>query len=89
MKGKKNKKFRQHLEFYEMHFGFRAPYKLLIDGNFLVKSEKINLNLSKKMHNIFKKKFILSTTKCIKNELKLVGSAVENSLYTAEELHFE
>jgi U3 small nucleolar RNA-associated protein 23 len=88
MKGKKNKRFRQNLEFYEMHFRFRAPYKLLIDGTFLAKCEKINLNLSKKMHNIFKKKFILSTTKCIKNELSLLGSDFDHVKYKAEELLF-
>lgn len=86
MKGKKNKRFRQNLEFYEMHFRFRAPYKLLIDGNFLAKCEKIGLDLNKKMYNIFKKKFILSTSKCIKHELNLLGSDFDHVKYRAEEL---
>lgn len=89
MKGKKNKKFRSHLEFYEMHFKFKPPYKVLIDGTFLARAEKINLSLSTKLYNIFKKKFILSTTKCIKHELSLLGSDFERVKDTADSLLFE
>ena len=67
-----------------MHFRFKPPYKLLIDGTFLAKYRKINLNLASKLHNIFKKKFLLSTTKCIKNEMSLLGSEFEDLKYTAE-----
>jgi U3 small nucleolar RNA-associated protein 23 len=75
MKGSKHKKFRNNLSFYEYNFDFRPPYTFLLDGNFIARAQKINLDLPRKMKQIFKKKRIyFNTTKCVKNELNLLGS---------------
>ena len=74
MKGKKYKKFRNRLNYYELNFGFHAPYNILLDGNFIARAHKIGLNLHKKFYSIFKKKVYLKTTKCVQHELNLLGS---------------
>ena len=35
MKFKKNKQTRRHLRFFRAVFGYRPPYKVLLDGNYL------------------------------------------------------
>ena len=35
MKRKKHKHVRRTLRFYRMNHGFRPPYKVLVDGNFV------------------------------------------------------
>lgn len=87
MKGRKNKKFRNTLKFYEHNFGFHAPYKVLVDGNFLARCNKIGLNLEKKLYTIFKKKMMISTTKCISNELHLLGSEFTEVHEASKELY--
>jgi len=93
MKGKKNKRFRSILETYEIHFQFSSPYKMICDGNFLARAIKINLDLKKKIGHIFKQKIQLVTTRCVQNELKLLGSDFDavyqmaDSLYTLKCFH--
>ena len=73
MQGKKNRKFRSILKQFELHLDFRAPYNVIVDGNFLNTAKKIDLDLEKKVYKIFKSKTTLCTTKCIKEELKKLG----------------
>ena len=73
MQGKKNKKFRSIIHQYELNFGFRQPFNVLIDGNFLNSAKKIDLDLDKKIHKIYKAKTILCTTRCVKEELRKLG----------------
>ena len=35
MRRKKHKHTRRTLRFYRINFGFRPPYKVLLDGNFV------------------------------------------------------
>lgn len=87
MKGRKNKKFRQNLKFYEHNFDFRPPFKVIVDGNFLARCNKIDLNLQKKLHSIFKKKILISTTRCVSNELNLLGSSFSRVHEASKELY--
>ena len=84
MQGKKNRKFRGILKQFELHFDFRPPYNILVDGNFLNNSKKIDLDLDKKIFKVFKSKTFFCTTKCIREELKKLGpltsSAFNHSL---------
>jgi U3 small nucleolar RNA-associated protein 23 len=75
MQGKKNKKFRSVAKQYELHFDFRAPYNVIVDGNFLNTAKKIDIELQKKLFKIFKGRVFLCTTKCIREELKKLGMA--------------
>lgn len=86
MKGKKNKKFRNTLKFYERNFGFHKPFKVLLDGNFIHKCNKIDLDIKKKLHSIFKKKILISTTRCVTNELHLLGSEFTSTHEASKEL---
>lgn len=56
-----------------MHFDFRPPYQVIVDGNFLNNSHKIDIDLNKKLGKIFRARVELCTTKCIREELKKLG----------------
>ena len=73
MQGKKHRKFRSQLQQYELHFGLRPPYNIIVDGNFLTLSKKIDLELEKKLAKMFRSKIIMCTTRCIKEELRRLG----------------
>jgi U3 small nucleolar RNA-associated protein 23 len=82
MQGKKHRKFRSQLHQYELHFGLRPPYNVLVDGNFLALSRKIDLELDKKLAKVFRAKVFLCTTRCIKEELRRLGQ-VTAAAYSA------
>lgn len=69
---------------YELHFDFRPPYQIIVDGNFLACSHKIDVDLQRKLGKIFRARVELCTTKCIRDELKKMGmvcsSAFNHSL---------
>lgn len=73
MQGKRSKKFRGMMQAYEINFDFRPPYQVIVDGNFLAMSRKIELDLDKKLYRLFKERTVLFTTKCIKEELRKLG----------------
>lgn len=84
MQGKKHSKFRNTLKQFELHFDFRPPYQIIVDGNFLACSHKIDVDLQKKLGKIFRARVDLCTTDCIRDELRKLGmvtsSAFKHSL---------
>lgn len=73
MQGKKHSKFRNILKQFELHFDFRPPYQVIVDGNFLNAAQKIEVDLQRKLGKIFRARVELCTTKCIRDELKKLG----------------
>lgn len=73
MQGKKHRKFRGIIKQFELHFDFRPPYQILVDGNFLNAAHKIDIDITKKLGKIVKARVDLVTTKCIRDELKKLG----------------
>lgn len=80
MQGKKNRKFRSILQQYELNFGFRPPYNIILDGNFLHASAKIGLDLPGRLYKIFQNKMNICVTSCIQSELKSLGMQTQAAL---------
>ena len=71
---------RKTMERYKINFNFFAPYRIIVDGNFLKKAADITLDIHNQLGHIFKEKIVLCTTKCIQNELKLFGRNFDHLL---------
>ena len=41
---KRNRRARKALRFYELHFGIRPPFKIILDGTFLHAAGKMDLD---------------------------------------------
>ena len=53
MRLKRAKQYKRHLALYNINFGFRQPYQVILDGNFLHKATKLQVNLMDALVNIF------------------------------------
>ncbi|KAK4285053.1 hypothetical protein QN277_001799 [Acacia crassicarpa] len=87
MKVKKQKKHRKIITFYTSCFGFRKPFKVLCDGNFIhhLLQNKIT-PADKSLANILNSDVLLFTTRCVVEELKRLGRSFAESLEAARQL---
>jgi U3 small nucleolar RNA-associated protein 23 len=73
MKIKRQKKAQRILTFYRNHFGFRAPYHVVLDGTFCQKALNNKINLREQIPKYFGDEVKLLTTACILTELERLG----------------
>jgi len=56
MKIKRYKKVHKILRFYSLHFGFRKPYQVLVDGTLCMTALKNKINLNEQLTKYLGKK---------------------------------
>mmetsp|Transcript_22526 Transcript_22526/g.31345 ORF Transcript_22526/g.31345 Transcript_22526/m.31345 type:complete len:252 (-) Transcript_22526:268-1023(-) len=88
---KRNKNTRKHFSFFCVHSGFREPYKVLVDGNFLhaareTKVGEVAAEIPKLLGGTCK----VAVTKCITAELKSLGQSFRDSATASKQMiHFK
>jgi U3 small nucleolar RNA-associated protein 23 len=82
MKVKRYKKVGRYLAFYKNHFGFKAPFLILIDGTFCQMALKFKINLADQMPRYLQDKVKMLTTVCVVTETEKLGPA----LYGAQKI---
>lgn len=84
MRVKRNRRARKALRFYELHFGIRPQFKIILDGTFL------NAAGNMELHELFPKfllaETVLCVTNCIVAELRKIGPPVAAALALATRL---
>ncbi|KAL4444025.1 hypothetical protein ABPG75_011762 [Micractinium tetrahymenae] len=77
MRRKKHKHTRRALRFYRIRFGFRPPYKVLLDGNFVHALDQMKKGESKDLiARLLGDQVKCYTTPCVQHELKKLGKEV-------------
>lgn len=77
MRRKKHKAARRIVRYYKLHFGFREPYKVLLDGNFIhaVTQLKYQENIESIVSNLLGGNVKLLVSACVIRELKGLAKA--------------
>ncbi|GMH32983.1 hypothetical protein BSKO_00817 [Bryopsis sp. KO-2023] len=84
---KSRKRIRKNLEFYSSTFGFREPYKVLVDGNFLHFMRETQLcEVQDVLGKACNAKFVAYSTKCVSWELREMGSEFAETLIACRKL---
>ncbi|WIA30019.1 hypothetical protein OEZ86_000116 [Tetradesmus obliquus] len=90
MRRKKHKHTRRSVSFYKVNYGFREPFKVLLDGNFLHATLAANMpHLQELLSRLLGGEVKLFTTPCISKELKALGADFAATAATArqQQLH--
>ena len=64
MRAKRSKKYRKIMQSYQIAFGFREPYQVLLDSNFLRTAHAFHMPLQKYLENTLHGECRLFVTKC-------------------------
>ncbi|KAI1614915.1 hypothetical protein EDD37DRAFT_650076 [Exophiala viscosa] len=64
MRAKRSKKYRKIMQSYQLAFGFREPYQVLLDSNFLRTAHAFHMPLQKYLENTLHGECRLFVTKC-------------------------
>ena len=76
----RHKNLHKQVQQFKLYFGFKEPHKILIDGTFLRLAKLVNMNIFQKFQKITQGKNKLCTTRCIQEEMKLLGQPLEAAL---------
>ncbi|KAJ3000889.1 Small subunit processome component [Globomyces sp. JEL0801] len=86
MKLKRQKKTKRNMAIYNHSFGFRAPYQILLDGNFIQVARLTGKQLDQVLPQFLSNQVKLMTTYCVYAELKKLGPDVRPSAAFAKKL---
>jgi len=78
-KVKRLKRASRILTFYKYSYKVEAPYRVLVDGTFCMAAMQHKINLREQMPKYLQGVADIVTTKCILNELELLGPAVHGA----------
>ena len=70
MRIKRGKKYHKYVNFFRVVYKFRAPFKVLTDGNFFYHSVKEAMDLKNLLQKILEDPPFIFMTKCIMRELE-------------------
>ena len=84
MKVKQGKKTRKSMAMYTHVFGFRTPYRVLCDGNFLQAALDMKLFVKDLLPKTLLGPCVPVVSKCIRAELSHIGDAVSGRLGRAK-----
>jgi rRNA-processing protein FCF1 len=84
MRVKKLKAARKTMEFFRIHFGIRAPYKLVVDGTFLHAAHKLPAH--EQIQRLLQGELTIYTTGSVRHELEQLGEPVAGALEMARTL---
>eukprot|EP00891_Asterochloris_glomerata_P003825 jgi/Astpho2/3825/Aster-x0178 len=83
MRRKKHKHTRRTVKFFKIHHGFREPYKVLMDGNFVHAMLITNLKeVTQLIGSLLGGQVRLFTTRCCQQELKALGADFSGTTYS-------
>lgn len=86
MKVNKVKKVRKGVQVYISEFGFREPYQVIVEGEFLNESLKHRFNLKEKLSKYFDGQVTLMITKCTVQDLRNLGEDYLAAVVAAKRL---
>ncbi|KAK9866502.1 hypothetical protein WJX84_009209 [Apatococcus fuscideae] len=87
MRRKKHKNARRAVRFFKVTSGFRPPYKVIVDGNFVHALTQQRMGEpSEALQKLVGGPVKLSTTPCILSELKALGKDFSNAYQTSKRL---
>ncbi len=84
MQAKRGKKFRKASKLYKSTLGFKTPFKILVDGNFLHTSLQHNISLQEKLEKLFGESLLLLMPDCILQEIKSIGKPLVKTYASAK-----
>jgi U3 small nucleolar RNA-associated protein 23 len=91
MRVKRARKVRKYLRYYRTAHGFREPYKVIVDGNFIAACEKLHLGIAKdvvaKYLGSSPKDVKVFTTRCVQDELRKMGHEYKSASAQTKNLH--
>ena len=70
MRIKRGKKYHKYVNFFRVVYKFRAPFKVLTDGNFFYHSVKESMDLRQLLIKVLEDQPFIFMTKCIMRELE-------------------
>lgn len=79
MKVKRRKQAKHLLSAYRNFFGFREPYRIVIDGTFCKMSVQYNVAIRESLERYLQSDIQCFTTRCVLKELEMLGE----TMYTA------
>ncbi|KAJ3130978.1 hypothetical protein HK100_007068 [Physocladia obscura] len=73
MRVKRAKGNKKTMSVYAFEFGFREPYQLLLDGNFLHVANQMKMDMFAQLPKVLQGSIRLYTTPCVMSELRALG----------------
>lgn len=70
MRIKRGKHYKRIINFYCINFGFKAPYNVLLDGNFIQECVKVQFDVKEKLMKLLFAPVHIILTRCVYEELK-------------------
>lgn len=91
MRVKRARKVRKYLRYYRSAHGFREPFKVIVDGNFIAACEKLSLGLAADVVAKFlgssARDVKVFTTRCVQDELRNMGPEYKGASAQTKKLH--
>ncbi|KAJ3067370.1 hypothetical protein HDU98_009395 [Podochytrium sp. JEL0797] len=84
MRVKRAKKNKKVMGVYSQIFGFREPYQLLLDGNFIHVANLMKMDLWTNLAKVTQGEVRLFTTTCVLSELRALGPDFATSVESAK-----
>eukprot|EP00792_Barthelona_sp_PAP020_P008512 TRINITY_DN3226_c6_g10_i1.p1 TRINITY_DN3226_c6_g10~~TRINITY_DN3226_c6_g10_i1.p1 ORF type:complete len:230 (+),score=65.08 TRINITY_DN3226_c6_g10_i1:182-871(+) len=89
MRIKRKKNVRKILKFYELNFGLKAPYKILLDGTFVQACLDSQVQIKEQLPRILGNyQCKLFTTPCVQSEMHKMGPALKGALMICRNLNY-
>ncbi|RKP01147.1 hypothetical protein CXG81DRAFT_5391, partial [Caulochytrium protostelioides] len=73
MRSKREKSYKRALRLYNVAFKFRAPYQILLDGNFIHQAVKQKVRIQEALKDTVSAEVRPMVTSCVLNELQALG----------------
>ncbi|KAJ3287676.1 rRNA-processing protein UTP23 [Rhizoclosmatium globosum] len=86
MRVKRAKKNKKNMGIYAQIFGFREPYQLLLDGNFIHVNQQMKMDPWTALPKVLQGQVKLFTTTCVLSELRSLGADFNATVQTAKKL---
>ncbi|KAJ8102642.1 Fcf1-domain-containing protein [Lipomyces tetrasporus] len=84
MRQKRSKSYRKQMATYNMAFGFRQPYQVLVDGDIIYDATKYKMNLDKSLESVVQGKIKPMITQCCIKSLYDRGEDAKDAIALAK-----
>ncbi|KAJ3189287.1 Small subunit processome component [Gaertneriomyces sp. JEL0708] len=86
MRVKRAKNYKRHMGVYTHSFGFRQPYQVIVDGNFVAVSQKMKTPVTESLPKVLQGPCRPMTTACVLTELRSLGHDFRPAYHEASNL---
>ncbi|ORY39249.1 Fcf1-domain-containing protein, partial [Neocallimastix californiae] len=86
MRLKRQKTYKRYMSVYQHSFGFREPYQIIVDGNFIKVAQNARLDYKSMLQETVVGKTRIMTTNCVLNELRTLGEDFMGAALAAKRL---